>query len=574
MIKRSMQWLVERFWVRIGLAVALLLVGMGLVGAPILSDNSLRQALASGASPSPAPAYAFRYSNQPDGTAQIQRSAGSDQNWVKVAALPEPVEQLAAAGRRGEQLVYARSADAIWRSEDAGATWAKAKALPGKPLSMAVAQNTGDTLLAGTADTGLYISTDRGQSWRTAGGSLALAGPGSLAVPAVAFNPNDESIIYATAELTIATPQGSHSAQQVFVSPDGGSRWFQMQAGDMQGTPAATPAGSGQILPTAGRPLAITLTGKSGSQAFEVANATGVASGLGDPDPVTRAATARLLGLTGDRSQAAVLMQHLRDDDPAVGQQVAQAIGRLGDPGVAPGLMQALKDSSEDVRARAALALGLLKYEPAVSTLAAMLQNDGPLARTSAADALGAIGSKAAVAALLPGLGEAELTGRRQVSMQALEASGQRAVPQLAEALQDNSTATRRNAAEVLGWIASPEAVSGLSQALADQDPTVRTEAAWALGQIGTAPAQQALAHSMSVTGDQATREAATQALTQAQRSHSERAAVAETPLGAFMNALTQIPASRWTLLFLVVVLAAILLTVHPQRPAQQRRSA
>src|SRR5512138_1048344 len=101
MIKRSMHWLTERFWVRIGLAVALLLVGMALVGAPILSDNSLRQALANGAAPSPAPVYAFRFNNQPDGTAQIQRSAGSDQNWVQVAALPEPVEQLATSGRRG-----------------------------------------------------------------------------------------------------------------------------------------------------------------------------------------------------------------------------------------------------------------------------------------------------------------------------------------------------------------------------------------------------------------------------------------------------------------------------------------
>jgi HEAT repeat protein len=577
MIKQGVRWIVERPWVRMGLAVVLLIIGLASVGAPVLSDNTLRRALATGTAPAVAPTYTFRFSNQPDGTAQIQRSAGSSQNWAKVAALPEAVQQLVATGRNGQQAVYARTNDAIWRSQDAGANWAKAQGLPGKPLSLAASQETSGILAAGTAESGLFLSNDGGDSWRSAGGSLAIAGPGSLAVPAVAFNPADEQMIYATAEMLIPTPEGSHSSQYAFVSPDGGRRWFQMQGAGVAGTPAASATASavsgGQILPTAGQPLAITLAGKDGAQKFTVTNAQGLVSGLDDPDPVTRAATARMIGLSGQHDLAPALMQDLRDGDLAAGQQVAVALGRLGNTAVAPDLMKALQDRDEAVRGRAALALGQLKYEAAVPELGRMLQNDGPLARGQAAAGLAVIGSPAAVAALMPPLGDAQMTAGRQAAMQALEDVGQPAVSQLTAALQSANDVIRVNAAETLGWIRSPEAVASLSQALRDQSTDVRSQAAWALGQIGTAPAQQALAQAMTGVQDQATRQAAGQALAQAQRTNAERSAVVVTPLTALGSALTQIPASRWTLLFLVVALSAVLLAIKPG-PGQHLRRA
>src|SRR5512140_1573412 len=75
MLRRWMLGLSERRWLRIALAVALLVIGLAPVGAPILSDNAFRQALRpAGVVQDNNASFAYRWLTQADGTSRIQRS--------------------------------------------------------------------------------------------------------------------------------------------------------------------------------------------------------------------------------------------------------------------------------------------------------------------------------------------------------------------------------------------------------------------------------------------------------------------------------------------------------------------
>jgi HEAT repeat protein len=560
--------IMERSWLRVGMAVALLVLGSAAVGAPILSDNAHRQASVVTPARTGTPGYVYQYVNQPDGTAQIQRATGGFRNWATLSSMPEAVVQLvmvhAASGQGGQNVLYARSVDNIWRSNDSGTNWAKTSSLPSRPLSMAVGYDTPGLLLAGSAQNGLFTSVDGGANWLPAGGSLSLSGPGALAVPAVALNPADEQVVYATAELTLPTPEGTKRTASTSISPDGGRTWFEMQTTGAQ--PETTAPGGAQLLPDTNRPLAVTLNMGTTSEAFALEDVQALASGLDSADPATRAATARMLALAGDPAALPALLAHMRDSDATAGDRVAEALGTLGTADYAPQVLALLSDPDEAVRARAAETLGLLRYQPAIPELAAMLQNDGVLARQRAADALAAIGSPTALATLTAALADPPMTGNWQVAMQALEHAGPAAAAPLEAALRSNSAVQRSNAAEALGWVRAPGAVPALGLALRDQDPQVRSQAAWALREIGTVPAQQALAESLSSGADQNTRDAAHTALAQAQSQSPERAPVETGPLATFESAITRIPPANWTFFGLVILLAVILLASNPNR--------
>ena len=122
----------------------------------------------------------------------------------------------------------------------------------------------------------------------------------------------------------------------------------------------------------------------------------------------------------------------------------------------------------------------------------------------------------------------------------------------------------------MLGWIRADAATGALARALKDADPTVRSQAAWALGQIGTPEARTALAAALGSETNAATQEALTAALALADRSVTGRPS--DVSAGeALLAAMSQIPASRWTLLLaMAVALAAALLWLGP-RPGYLR---
>ncbi len=320
-----------------------------------------------------------------------------------------------------------------------------------------------------------------------------------------------------------------------------------------------------QLLPVAGRLLAVSAVGQQGTGTFELGVGPVLLDSLEASDASLRAAAAQALGLTGDASAVAPLLSHVKDADQAAGDSAAQALGHLGDQAAISALRADLSDSNEAVRARAATALGLLKDTASIPALAAMLDNDGPLAHGSAASGLAAMGTPSAVSALVQQLSGSDQAPAPGLAMQALEEIGTPAVTQVIAALQATSIPVRRNAAELLGYMAPRQAVPALAQALSDPDSQVREGAASALGQIGSVPAQQALARAMASSSDAGTRQAATRAFAQAQASSSQRVAVQLTLGPAAMHALSQIPAGRWTFLALLGTLAAALLFFRPQ---------
>jgi HEAT repeat protein len=573
LIKRARNVL-GRQWIRIALAAVLLFAGMAQIGAPVLSDNAVRQSLGMSGQPAAAFTYVYRVANQPDGTARVERSEVGSSDWTEASTMRGPILQLASSQEPGHQTEFARTAGAILRSVNAGSSWTVAGGLPGKPLSLAVASGAADLVLVGTDSSGLYLSSDQGTSWRPASGPLSLDGAGAVAVSALSVNPADDQVSYAISTYTMATPEGVHSIQAAYVSVDDARHWFTMAVErpvpvDM----AISSLGPNvQLYPVAGQLLAVSAAGPSSMQTFELVLGPELLNGLEAPDAGLRAAAASAMGLTGDADAVAPLLRHIKDPDQAAGDRAAEALGHLGDSAAVPALRAALSDSNEAVRGRAAYALGLLQDTASIPALFNMLRSDGPLARNSAASGLAAMGTPEAIWALVQQLSASGLTPQGQVAMQALEEVGPSAAPQVIGALRSPDTMARRNAAELLGYMTPPQAVPALAQALSDPDAEVRAQAAWALGGIGTVPAQQALAQTMAVTQDISTRQAATQALAQAQQMSSQREPMNVTLASAAMHALSQLPASRWTFLLLLALFAATLLAFSAPRKATGSR--
>ncbi len=476
-------WLKSPMRVMFALTVCLLIGGLAPAGAAAQTVGATSSTI-----PVTQPAT-YRYAGRPDGTTQVQRSQDGGLTWPAAGMIPDAVAQLA-VNPANDTLLFARTGTSLWHSANSAVTWVRVDNLPDRPLALAFAGSSEPSglVFAGTATHGLYSSLDGGTTWQAAGGSLTPVGAGDLAVTALAINPGDLHVVYAASTFTMSTPEGQHSVQSVFISVDDGRRWFEM-------TPAPRFAQTiVQLMPLTGPSLAVSIVSAFGSPLVMLEVSPALISGLDSVDAGTRAASARALGLSHDRSLLPVLINHLRDPDLLAGDQVARAIGRLGDPAAVPLLMPVLSDAGEAIRASAATALGLLQAKEAIPQLATMLQSDGPLARRAAAEALATIGTPEAIAALTRPLQDAGMTPVRFAAMNGLQLAGQSAILPLGVALSsDNDPAMRRNAAEMLGWLSAADAVPTLVRSLSDPDAAVRTQATWALGEMHTAPAELAL---------------------------------------------------------------------------------
>ena len=558
MFKSYLRQLSLRPALRIGLAVLIIMLALAPVGAPILSDGEFRHALAAGA-PVNAPGYLYRWVEQGAAGAAVQRSADDGRTWRDVSLLPARILQMEAAGA-GSPTVFARAERAIFRSEDAGQSWTETAELPSRPLSIAVSQDNGPVrgaapvLLAGTESAGLLASYDRGASWSQSPGAPATT-PGIVTgVTAVAIHPDDARLFYAAAGYWLGNTHVNFSPAGVLSSPDSGRHWFQMVPQD-----GSIPVRIDALQPDAARPLIVHTGTSSGSLPYELEVTPELLENLASDDADLRAATARMIGLSGQERYAAELLPLLKDGSLWAGDQAAEAIGRLGNAALAPQLYPLLDDTVEDVRARAARALGLLGDEQVVSRLAEMLTTDGPVARRNAAEGLAAIGTPAALDALLgPLSGDDDAT--RQAAMRGIETVGSAAVKPLVTALDDPNPVLRRNAAEALGWLRSPAATGALVERLSDRDPSVRAESAWALGEIGGFRARQALLRAarfeLNATVSQALADAALRTETTVAVGTEPRAARDQLVL----DALSQVPADRWTILALGTLLAVAVL--------------
>lgn len=561
MMRRWFQTMAIRPWLRISLAALLIIAGLAPVGAPILSDNTWRQVPASADNTgSAALPFFYRWTAGDDQT-RVQRSDDGGQTWHDVAAIPQPVAQLEAV-RGDEQTILARSPKAIWISRDGGASWTLTAGLPSRPLAMTVGDKASGLLLAGTESAGLQASRDMGATWAAVNDATLAGGGGApLAVTALTTDTEDGRIVYAATGIWLGTSTTRLTPIGVFASVDGGRRWLPMAQLPLNASPVTG-------LKTAlGHPLALATTDAAGTvRTVEMKLTSELLALLDSEDAALRTSAARAIGLIGDTAALPALLAHLHDTDALAGDEVAGAIGRLADAAAIPALTQALSATDEALAARAAYALGILGAGEAVPQLAETLRQGGPMAARRAAEALAAIGTDEAMNALAAPLADAEITPARHAAMAGLELAGARAVPALTAALGSQETAARANSAEMLGWLKAAPATPALATALSDSDLTVRAQAAWALGEVATPEARQILAQALSTETDAGLRRTTEAALARAETAAGDKS-IAETSFwSGLLEAATAIPAGRWTLMALFVVLAgALLMTGKPR---------
>ena len=205
------------------------------------------------------------------------------------------------------------------------------------------------------------------------------------------------------------------------------------------------------------------------------------------PEPITR--------MSAGGSPAAPPLARLRDPDPTTRAATARALGNLGAdaPKVVPALERALRDPEPAVRAAAAWALG--GFGPgaagAASDLGVALADESPVARAGAAHTLGAIGPAArpVANALVSHLDDPaeEVRWRAEDALARVGPDPASALPVLLPLVADPASRGRAGAASVIARMgpAARPAVPALISALSDAHGDVRWKAAWALGEIG-----------------------------------------------------------------------------------------
>ena len=567
MAKKPINAILTRSWLRIGLAVSLLIIGLAPIGVPIVSDTSWRAA-----QPGPEMAavevtqpFMYRAESNAESTSRVQRSDDEGVTWHNVAALPFPVSELVAVAGN-EQVVYARGQSALWVSQDAGATWSRTASLPSRPVALAVTGEKTGRVFVGTESMGLLRSNNRGQSWQSLD-SPVISGGGAApwGITALSINPDDEQIVYAAAGFWLGTSQVRFNPLGLFASVDGGTHWLEVSRAALGSAPVE------RIEPIPGEPMAAVAVNATGNHRFAMGLSQTLLASLDDPEPGARAAAARAIGLVGDRTAVTVLVDHLRrDTDILAGEQIASALGRLGDRSAVPALLETLGKGDEAMQARSAYALGLLGAQEAVPLLARTLETGMPMAQRRAAEALAAVGTPEAVAALQTPLANAQMTSARNAAMVGLEVAGERAVGGLTLALGDQNPTLRTNAAEMLGWLKASQATPELSRALADADAAVRAQAAWALGEIGTAQARQALVGALPSERNPVVRQASQAALARVDTVSRGISIAGPGWAAGLLGVLATIPVGKWAFMILATAMAVLLLMAG-SRQAQAR---
>ena len=141
-------------------------------------------------------------------------------------------------------------------------------------------------------------------------------------------------------------------------------------------------------------------------------------AGLLDEDPFVRATAAKLLGDSGDETDAPKLVAVLEaDSDPIARLRSAEALQRVGGPLAVAGLTRALSDPDENVRLAAVRAVRELDPETAQPALVRLLLED-PMyeVRVQAARALGTTGDSAVLPVLESALADPNEFVRAAVS--------------------------------------------------------------------------------------------------------------------------------------------------------------
>ncbi len=515
--------------------------------------------------------WRYFWNAREDGTTEVWRQAQSgaeeaDASWQAVALIPARVIELIAAPAQPE-IVYARSAAALFRSLDAGRSWERLTTLPDAPAALAVGNPTSRLIYLGTRTGGVYRSLDGGNTWRGLSADMGLLPGAPLEITALALHPKDERVVYAAAAYWLGTTQRRLSPVGVFLSVDGGDTWLPAHRA-YPSEPLTT-----KLVGDAARPLTVQAVNSAGAVWYTFDDRALLDAWLVAASPAQRAAAAKAWGLLGGEEARERLLERLAvEPDAAVGQTVAQALATLVGPQTAPALIELLGHDEPQVRWRAATVLGSIPTDESIEALAQTILVDHSIARQAAARSLARIGDARAAAAVIPLLDEIELTPVRHLALSVLEQIGEPAVDPLIAALAHERPARRLHAAEALGWIGAPGATLALAEALQDPSEAVRIQAAWALGKIGTIQAREALAVALTDPSPLVRAQAETALAGQPQETTA--AAVEAQPSSAqpVARLWTWLP---WSLLALAAVLVAAFLLIgrDGRRPRPSARS-
>ncbi len=170
----------------------------------------------------------------------IVRSDDAGESWEDISDGIEYLDiHMVASDPRKQNVVYAATARAFYRSEDYGRDWVLAQEglqrdymhdfvlRPGDPstLYMTTANGTPPSWMRPTrAEAAMFRSNDGGSSWKQLGGGLPASLP--RMVWAVSADPADDAVLYAgMGDYAPNMPQGQPVGGEIWSSPDRGDTW-------------------------------------------------------------------------------------------------------------------------------------------------------------------------------------------------------------------------------------------------------------------------------------------------------------------------------------------------------------
>lgn len=218
---------------------------------------------------------------------------------------------------------------------------------------------------------------------------------------------------------------------------------------------------------------------------------------LAKGDATDRCTSCRALGVLGDNTAVADLVERLRDEDIDVCVDAAEALGRIGDPCSVTPLLESLDhDPSGEVRNAVISALGAFD-DPRVNTALMQIIADRPNdlewdgdwdpwwdIQLRAVEILGLKQASEAVSVLSTLLNDEDMQDIESETLKALAQMGKPGVKILAHRLHHGTARQRRRAAHAMAYADNTEVTRILGQSLQDASADVRIAAIESLTQL------------------------------------------------------------------------------------------
>ncbi len=490
---------------------------------------------------------------------------GASATRVGSEQIAAPVRDLAASPNG--QLLFAATDAGLLRSENAGTLWT---AVEGVPASSQVLFDVAEpTLLyAATRDSGLYRSIDAGQTWEPSNEGLGFFPGTSLAVTALAQDPQQPETLYVATAYILGESERHMTPAAILMSPDRGTQWISVAELALS-DPVVT-----ALLPETGPGSGIRAVSAEGTTVYRM-DADRALELLQSSDPATQLKGAKILSVAAVPTQADTILPYLyHETDGQLAYYAARALGHIGGEAVTNELVGIIGgDASTIVKLRALMALEMIAEPNTVPALTSTFQQDA-LASASA-EALAAIGSDEAWRPLVDALGHQELSAQQQAAMAAFESHSEAALEPVVSELSSTNPTIRANAARLLAWMGEEKAIAPLRALLDDKDATVRSNAIFALGELRDRDSIERLREIAASDGDAEVRRAASDALVSAARDADPMTVVAPPATGAERTFLERIGAENigWLkafILTLTAVLALFVLAAQPRHSTPQ----